>query len=117
MWADEFRIEEVFTNYFSNAVKYCGEAEPRHIDVSYEMLENKVKVNVFNSGPPIADSEKELIWEKFYKTDKSGNRKMGGTGIGLSIVKAIMEAHKQNYGVENKEGGVNFYFTLDCSNK
>ena len=117
VWADEFRIEEVFTNYFSNAVKYCGEAEPRHIDVSYEMLENKVKVNVFNSGPPIADSEKELIWEKFYKTDKSGNRKMGGTGIGLSIVKAIMEAHKQNYGVENKEGGVNFYFTLDCSNK
>jgi signal transduction histidine kinase len=117
VWADEFKIEEVFTNYFSNAVKYCGEEEPRCIDVSYEMLENKVRVNVFNTGAHITDEEMEHIWERFYKADKSHNRKMGGTGIGLSIVKAIMEAHKQDYGVENKDNGVNFYFTLDCSNK
>ena len=53
------------------------------------------------------------IWEKFYKVDKARTREYGGSGIGLSIVKAIMDAHNNSYGVENVDGGVCFYFEAD----
>jgi len=55
------------------------------------------------------------IWTKFYKVDKARTREYGGTGIGLSIVKAIMQSHKQEFGVENHEDGVEFWFELDSS--
>ena len=55
------------------------------------------------------------IWNRFYKVDTSRNREKGGTGIGLSLVKAIMTNTNNKYGVENKDGGVEFYFDMNLS--
>lgn len=111
VWADEYKTEEVFMNYFSNAVNHCdGE---KKIEITLEQRENKVRVNVFNTGMPIPEESIEHIWEKFYKVDKARTREYGGSGVGLSIVKAIMDSMHQGYGVENKENGVLFWFELD----
>ena len=72
-----------------------------------------VRVSVFNTGTPIPEEAIPNLWTKFYKVDKARTRAYGGTGIGLSIVKAIMDAHNQQYGVKNWENGVEFWFTLD----
>ena len=116
VWGDEFKIEEVFSNYFSNAVHYCAEAGETHekrIDVRIERRERNVRITVFNTGNPIPDESLDRLWDKFYKVDKARTHEYGGSGIGLSIVRAIMEAHNKNYGVENYDNGVGFYFELD----
>jgi len=116
VWADEFMIEEVFNNYFSNAINHCESDKEKRIDVSIEMHENVVRVFVYNTGNPIPEESLEHLWEKFYKVDKARTRAYGGSGVGLSIVKAIMDAHNQKYGVENCSDGVRFWFELDASN-
>lgn len=110
VWADEFRIEEVFLNYFSNAVNHC-EGEKR-IHVKLVRQDNKVRVSVFNTGLPIPEESVPHLWEKFYKVDKARTREYGGSGVGLSIVKAIMDTLDQKYGVINYENGVEFWFEL-----
>ena len=111
VWADEFWTEEVFMNYFSNAVNHCdGE---KVIDIHFEEKENCVRVVVFNTGKPIPEEALAHIWEKFYKVDKARTREYGGSGVGLSIVKAIMEQMHQDYGVINYDNGVAFWFELD----
>ena len=110
VWADEGRTESVFMNYLTNAMHYCG--GDRIIKIYLEVKEDVVRINVFNTGDNIDDEEIKKIWDKFYKTDKARLRDEGGSGIGLSIVKAIMSSLKMAYGCENKENGVNFYFEL-----
>ena len=68
---------------------------------------------MFNTGDNIPADDIENIWDKFYKVDKARTREYGGNGIGLSIVKAIMQSHDRDFGVINKENGVEFYFELD----
>ena len=68
---------------------------------------------MFNTGLPIPKEDIGRIWEKFYKVDKARTREYGGNGIGLSIVKAIMEAFHKGYGVQNYDNGVEFWFELD----
>ena len=114
--ADEFLIEDVFSNLFSNAIHYCEATTKKQIDVTLEMSENKVRVTVFNTGKTIPEDALEHLFDKFYKVDKARTREYGGSGIGLSIVKAIMEAHGNNYGVTNKDNGVSFWFELDKVN-
>lgn len=111
VWADEYMIEEVLTNYISNAFHHV--AGVNIIEVKMIPKENHVRVAVFNTGSPIPEEELEKIWIKFYKVDKARTREYGGNGIGLSIVKAIMEAHNQAYGVKNHSAGVEFWFELD----
>lgn len=110
VWGDEFKTEEVFMNYFSNAVNHC--AENGKIHVKMVQKEEKVRVSVFNTGLPIPEESIEHLWEKFYKVDKARTREYGGSGVGLSIVKAIMESMNQEYGVINYENGVEFWFEL-----
>ena len=113
VWADEFKIEEVLTNYVSNALHHLdGE---RLLVITMKEEEERVRVSVFNSGKPVPEEDLPSLWEKFYKVDKARTREYGGSGIGLSIVKAIMESHGQQYGVQNKDSGVEFYFTVDRS--
>ena len=111
VWGDEFRVEEVFMNYFTNAINYA--LREKVIDVKILCKDKKVRVSVFNTGNPIPEESLEHLWEKFYKVDKARTREYGGSGIGLSIVKAIMESMHQQYGVENYDNGVEFWFTLD----
>lgn len=111
VWGDEFKIEEVLMNYLSNAIHHAkGE---KRIHVYYTKQEKTVRVHVFNSGDPIPEQALPEIWTKFYKVDKARTREYGGTGIGLSIVKAIMQSHKQDFGVLNHTDGVEFWFELD----
>ena len=112
VWADEYKTEEVFMNYFSNAVNHCS--GKKIIDVKLELQEdNKVRIGVFNTGDPIPDESLEHLWEKFYKVDKARTREYGGSGVGLSIVKAIMDSMNQRYGVQNFTNGVQFWFELE----
>ena len=114
VWADEYKTEEVLPNYISNALNHCD--GKRAIEVRTEKSENggTITVTVYNSGKNIDDEDLERIWEKFYKTDKARTREYGGNGIGLSIVKAIMDSMGQEYGVRNVSDGVEFWFNLDC---
>ena len=110
VWADEFWTEEVFINYFSNAVNHCdGE---KVIDIHFEEKQNCVRVVVFNTGKPIPAQETEHIWEKFYKVDKARTREYGGSGVGLSVVKAIMEQMQQGDGVINYGSGGSCWLEL-----
>lgn len=111
VWADEYETEEVFINYFSNAVNHCR-AEKK-IVISLGQQEGKVRVGVFNTGEPIPEESIPHLWEKFYKVDKARTREYGGSGVGLSIVKAIMESMNQKFGVENYSNGVLFWFELE----
>jgi len=111
VWADEFKVEEVFMNYFTNAVNHC--ANEKIIDVKLENSDGKVRVSVFNTGKPIPEEAITHIWEKFYKVDKARTREYGGSGVGLSIVKAIMESMNQKFGVGNYTNGVMFWFELE----
>ncbi len=111
VWADEFKIEEVVTNYLNNAINHVqGE---RRIRIDIEAAQDEVRVTVFNTGNPIPEEDLPNLWTKFYKVDKARTRAYGGSGIGLSIVKAIMDSHQKECGAENVEGGVVFWFTLE----
>ena len=111
VWADEFMIEEVFTNYMTNAINHVK--DKGLIRIWFEELEGTVRTNVYNEGDPIPEEELEKLWIKFYKVDKARTREYGGNGIGLSIVAAAMKAHGKDFGVRNEENGVTFYFDLD----
>lgn len=116
VYADEFYIEQVITNYITNAIKHTKEIDGQKkivINIEKDERTNKVRVNVFNTGDNISQEDLDRIWGRFYKVDSSRNRNSGGSGIGLALVKAIMNNYKNNYGVENKIGGVEFFFELD----
>ena len=115
VWGDEFKTEEVFANYFSNAVNHC-EGE-KIIEVRLVQTGNKVRIEVFNTGERIPEESMPHLWEKFYKVDKARTRAYGGSGVGLSIVKAIMESMNQGYGVRNDLDGVTFWFELETVGK
>jgi signal transduction histidine kinase len=112
VWADEYKTEEVITNYISNAINHCD--YDKKIRVYYEKRPDTVRVFVYNTGKHIPDEDIENIWVKFYKVDKARTREYGGNGIGLSIVKAIMDTYGKECGVDNVEGGVTFWFDLDA---
>lgn len=111
VWADEYMIEEVITNYVSNALNHVDGA--KIVEIKLIRKENVVRVAVFNTGANIPDEDIDNVWIKFYKVDKARTREYGGSGIGLSIVKAIMTSHNQECGVLNHETGVEFWFELD----
>ncbi len=111
VWADEFAVEEVLQNYYSNAINHvCGD---NIIEITLKKEDGKVRISVFNSGNPIPEDSIDHLWEKFYKVDKARTREYGGSGVGLSIVKALMESMNQKYGVVNYENGVEFWFELE----
>ena len=111
VWSDPFFTEQVITNYFSNAIHYCE--NEKKIEVKVIEREKDYRISVFNSGNPIPEESIPHLWEKFYKVDKARTREYGGSGIGLSIVKAIMDDLHKECGVENHTNGVEFYFDLD----
>lgn len=113
---DEFKIEEVLMNYLQNAIHHV--TEPKQISIYTENRgKNLVEVHVRNTGNPIPKEDLSHVFEKFYKVDKAHTRAYGGSGLGLSIVKAIMDSHHQECGVKNTLTGVDFWFTLEKREK
>lgn len=114
VWADEYMVEQVVTNYISNAINHVN--EQKVIEIKLIPRVGKVRVAVLNTGDNIPEEDIEKIWDKFYKVDKARTREYGGSGIGLSIVKAIMNSLNQEFGVINRSVGVEFWFELDITN-
>lgn len=112
VWADEFKTEQVVRNYLTNAIHHA--ANEKRIEIRIRQEGDIAHISVFNSGAPIPEEDIPKIWDKFYKVDKAHTREYGGNGIGLSIVKAIMESFRQKYGVRNFDNGVEFWFELDA---
>lgn len=111
VWADEFKVEQVVRNYVNNALNHVDGEKVIEIKITQE--NDVAKITVFNTGTPIPEEDLPHIWEKFYKVDKARTREYGGNGIGLSIVKAIMDSFGKGYGAINHTNGVEFWFELD----
>lgn len=110
--ADREKIRQVFVNLISNSIKY-GKAKGQTDLRIYELFET-VLVEVTDDGIGIEEKNLPRVFERFYRTDKSRSRKIGGSGLGLSIVKHIIEAHQQTINVRSTEGvGTTFAFTLE----
>jgi two-component system sensor histidine kinase VanS len=104
----------VLKNFLSNAINHTPRNGRIEIRLDRHEIASKgyVRVRLFNEGEPIPEEAIAHIWDTFYKVDSSRNRELGGTGIGLSIIKSILSIHGNDFGVSNKSGGVEFYFTL-----
>ena len=114
--ADKERIQQVITNLVTNSIKYGVENGTTEISVQ-NLNEEKLIISVTDNGLGISKEHLPRLFERFYRVDKSGNRKKGGSGLGLSIVKHVIEAHNEKIFVEsNKNVGSEFSFTLDKVN-
>lgn len=114
IFADSNMLGQVLVNLITNAADHTGAGG--HIEIITTRSGDKLHVNVFNEGENIPEDELDKIWLSFYKRNKARTGIYGGTGIGLTIVKTIMEAHNNKCGVFNSENGVNFWFELDIDN-
>ncbi|WP_242156101.1 sensor histidine kinase [Aestuariivivens sediminis] len=111
--ADKERIQQVLTNLIVNSIKYGQEKGTTEVSIE-NLIKNKVIVRVTDNGEGIAKSHLPRLFERFYRVDKSGSRNEGGSGLGLSIVKHIIEAHNEKIYVESEIGvGSEFSFTLE----
>ncbi|MCR4441755.1 MAG: ATP-binding protein [Peptococcaceae bacterium] len=111
--ADPVRTEQVLVNYLNNAINHAGGRKIVRISISG--VNGKARISVYNTGARIPAESLDKIWTGFYKVDKARTRKSGGMGLGLSIVKAIQEAHRNEYGVNNVKEGVEFWFDVDLA--
>jgi signal transduction histidine kinase len=112
---DYNKLEQVLTNFITNALRHVEDSG--HIAIRMQSKDKETLIEVENTGSHIAFEELEKIWDKFYKVDKSRNRKLGGTGIGLSIVKNILTLHGFSFGASNIEHGVKFFFGIPKESK
>ena len=113
MFGDKKQLTTVLSNIVLNACSHAsGE---KLIKISTEDWEEKVKVNVFNTGSRIDDKDKDSIFASFYRADKAHSRKEGRFGLGLSIVKSIITNHGCDCGFKNEENGVTFWYTVEKS--
>tara|TARA_R110000850_G_scaffold254614_1_gene380228 strand:+ start:117787 stop:118833 length:1047 start_codon:yes stop_codon:yes gene_type:complete len=111
--ADKERIQQVLTNLIVNSIKYGKESGTTEVSIE-DLIKNKVIIRITDNGEGIIKENIKRIFERFFRVDKSGSRKEGGSGLGLSIVKHIIEAHKEKIYVESEIGvGSEFSFTLE----
>ena len=112
VYADEERIQQVLTNLIINSLKYGVENGKTEVSIQ-ELNMEKIVILVNDNGEGIAEEHIPRLFERFYRVDKTGNRKQGGSGLGLAIVKHIIEAHQEKLMVESTPGvGSDFSFTL-----
>ncbi len=110
---DEERIQQLLTNLIENSIKYGKKDGTTEVSIQ-DLSEEKILVRVTDNGEGIDEEHIPRLFERFYRVDKTGNRKVGGSGLGLSIVKHIIEAHEEKIYVESEFGvGSEFSFTLE----
>lgn len=115
VYADKERIQQVLTNLVVNSIKYGREKGTTEVSIE-NLIKNKAIIRVTDNGEGIAKANLQRLFERFYRVDKSGSRKEGGSGLGLSIVKHIIEAHEEKIYIESQLGvGSEFSFTLEKS--
>ena len=115
VYADKERIQQVLTNLIVNSIKYGREKGTTEVSIE-NLIKNKAIIRVTDNGEGIAKANLKRLFERFYRVDRSGSRKEGGSGLGLSIVKHIIEAHEEKIYVESELGvGSEFSFTLEKS--
>ncbi|WP_299114600.1 ATP-binding protein [uncultured Winogradskyella sp.] len=113
VYADKERIQQVLTNLIVNSIKYGRENGTTEISIE-NLIKSKVIIRITDNGEGINKANLPRLFERFYRVDKSGSRKEGGSGLGLSIVKHIIEAHEEKMYVESELGvGSEFSFTLE----
>ena len=111
IYADKKRILQVICNLVNNAINYAG--EDKTVIITCHASEDAVRVSVTDHGVGIPESELQNIWQRYYKVDKTHVRGVMGSGLGLSIVKRILELHGARYGVDSRVGeGSTFWFEL-----
>ena len=112
--ADAIKMSQVVYNLLNNAINYTG--EDKKITVRQIVKDNKLRIEIEDTGDGIEQKDIKFIWDRYYKVDKTHKRPISGTGLGLSIVKNILELHGFNYGVISDKGkGSVFYFEADIS--
>ena len=117
VYADREKIQQVLTNLLVNSIKYGLEGGITEVSVE-NLIRNKVIVRITDNGVGMEEVHIPRIFERFYRIDQSGSRKEGGSGLGLSIVKHIVEAHDEKIYVESvEEVGSEFSFTLEKSSE
>ncbi len=108
--ADKKKIEQVIYNLINNAINYTGDDNKVIINV---LIDKNIRVEIKDTGKGIKKEDLPHIWDKYYHSKKKHKRNVIGTGIGLSIVKTILESHNFKYGVESKRNkGTTFYFEI-----
>ncbi|MEL1245612.1 ATP-binding protein [Flavobacterium sp. DGU11] len=113
VYADREKIQQVITNLVVNSIKYGKDNGTTEISIE-DLVNNKIIVRVKDNGEGIEKKHIPRLFERFYRVDKSGARTEGGSGLGLSIVKHIIEGHDEKIYVESKHGeGSEFSFTLE----
>ncbi|WP_400076323.1 sensor histidine kinase [Winogradskyella sp. R77965] len=113
VFADKERIQQVLTNLLVNSIKYGRDKGTTEVSIE-NLIKNKAIIRVTDNGEGISSENIPRLFERFYRIDKSGSRKEGGSGLGLSIVKHIIEAHEEKIYVESQLGvGSEFSFTLE----
>lgn len=109
--ADKAKIEQVIYNLINNAIEHTGEDLRVILTVKKQL--DSVLVSIKDTGSGLTEEEKQLVWNRYYKKEKKHKRNVIGSGIGLSIVKGILESHKCEYGIDSKVGQyTSFYFKL-----
>lgn len=107
---DKLKIEQVLMNLMSNAIRYSNSNETIRI----KTISNKsyARISIENTGTHIPEADLPKIWDRFYRVEKSRNKSKGGSGLGLLIVKNILELHNYNYGMQNTVDGVEVFFEM-----
>lgn len=113
VYGDKRMVKQVLRNLIDNGIRYSPKGGKLVILIEKNMVD--VKVSIENVGANIPEEEIDKVWDRFYRIEKSRNRGSGGTGLGLVIVKAILDNHGSKYGVKNTDSGVEFHFTLSLA--
>lgn len=112
--ADELRISQVIYNLVNNAVNHAG--EDKTVIITQSVKGRRVRIEVADHGEGIPADKLPYIWDRYYKVDKEHRRGVIGSGLGLSIVKGILDSHNARYGVRSAQGkGSTFWFEINCS--
>ena len=109
--ADQQKIEQVIYNLINNAINYTG--DDNKVIIKTIDTNNYIRVEISDTGKGINEEDIPYIWDKYYKNEKKHKRNLVGTGLGLNIVKTILERHNYKYGVKSiKNKGTTFYFEI-----